>query len=339
MQTSDRIIAPVFLLGASRSGTTLLRLMLNEHSAIAIPAESHFLISVLDRIRTEGVLRVEDIRCVADLITSHERFQDWTIGESELRAVLENAGECTLAEVIDMTFRLQIRETGKAIWGDKTPEYTPHIDALASVFPAAKFVHIIRDGRDVSLSLRKVGWHGPTEFDRARYWSKTVSRAEAVGKQLGKQRYLRVMYRDLVLDVDKTLKTICDFLEIGFEARMLDFYQHAEKHIASREKRTHKKLRRAPRVQDVDRWKREMSGARAWAFESIAGTTMRDLDLEMSSDSKHLLRSLGYALFYRSVGWAGSRLALLYRMLPMNFRNRLRQSKWAGLVRRPLEMI
>jgi hypothetical protein len=157
---------------------------------------------------------------------------------------------------------------------EKLPENSFRVRWLSAIFPAARFIHIIRDGRDVALSLRQRGWDGVTTYDFAENWRDDVSGAVNAGRALGPEMYLEVSYEDLVLRTEPTLRRICAFLREDFEDVMLHFYEGAENEIPTWESQYHEKTRRPPQVNDVQRWKREMSGLHVAIFESVAGRTM-----------------------------------------------------------------
>ena len=197
MTCSDN--TPFFVLGAARSGTTMLRLMLNRHSRLAIPFESHFLRQIFAEMPVHRPLDVNEAQRVADLVIGEKNFQTWHLEPSLVQKELRRVAPAPLAKLVDVLFSLEIAESGKPRWGDKTPMYYACWRELMGLYPTSKLVHIIRDGRDVSVSLKKVGWHGPSESDRARYWHERVAMAHAAAKELGPERNLIIRYEDLVM--------------------------------------------------------------------------------------------------------------------------------------------
>ena len=143
------------------------------------------------------------------------------------------------------------------------------------LFPGSRLIHIIRDGRDVNLSLERVGWHGPTSSDRARYWHERVEMAHAAARELGPERNRIIRYEDLVLDSRGTLEAICDFLGETFEPGMLEFFEDAQAHLSDIDGDVHRKLHRPPRADDVGRWRSEMPVERQREFEAVAGASLR----------------------------------------------------------------
>jgi hypothetical protein len=263
---------PFFIVGSDRSGTTLLRLYLNASSRLAIPSESWFLIDLFaafgqgsapERHRVLDAAALE--RAIA-IVTEHPRFRDgWHVDPDALLAELAGSGEVTLPTFIDALFRLETSLPHGGRWGDKTPEYALHMADLDRAFPQAQFVHIVRDGRDVYLSLASRRWRdrGHTPYELGRYWTRAVTAVGAAGAWLGPQRYLLVRYEDLVLDTRSTLERVAGFLGVGFEERMLDAHEQAGAIVTPSESSAgvHDKLFRAPRTTDVARWRESARSA------------------------------------------------------------------------------
>lgn len=270
----DRSRAPFFLLGAARSGTTLLRLMLNRHPRLSIPPESHFLLPVLAEIPAGRDLTPQEVRRAADLIVRHPRFRTWHVRADVLRAEINRLGPTRLARLVDRVYRLEIARSGKPRWGDKTPAYSPVWDRLAALFPQALFLHLIRDGRDVSASLARVGWHGRNEYERARYWASRVEMAHDCLRRLGPERCRLVRYENLVRGPQATLQEICGFLGEDFDPGMLRFHEDAFAHVSDFDGPVHTELGRQPRESDAERWRAEGMRLRILLFESVAGPAM-----------------------------------------------------------------
>jgi hypothetical protein len=266
---------PFFVLGAARSGTTMLRLMLNRHSRLAIPFESHFLRQILAELPADRALDAREAERFAELVTTERNFRSWHLDGEEVRRELKARAPALLSDLVDALYRMEIVRSGKPRWGDKTPMYYVCWRQLMGLFPESRLVHIVRDGRDVDLSLERVGWHGPTASHRARYWQDRVEMAHAAARELGPERNLVIRYEDLVLEARATLELVCDFLREAFEPAMLEFFTDAAAHICDIDGDVHGKLHRPPRPDDVGRWRREMPVARQREFEAIAGSGLR----------------------------------------------------------------
>lgn len=268
-------MAPFFIVGADRSGTTLLRLMLNEHSELHVPRESWFLSALMDTLPMGRRLSAQEIEEAFDIIRSHERWVDWEISDERLGQRLRSLTHPSLADVVDAVFRLSSEDAGKEHWGDKTPAYIRDMDRLGRLCPRAKFIHVIRDVRDVCLSLSKVGWHGQMYKDWARYWSETVEAGIGSGHRMNREQYMEVRYECLLEYSMNELRRVCQFLDVPFERGMLKYHQDAARKIASWERRLHRKTNQPPRPDNAEKWRRELSGLQVLSVEAIADRTMK----------------------------------------------------------------
>ena len=124
-----------FVVGHGRSGTTLLRLMLNAHPELAIPNESHFIPHLAGRWRTWSDTGQNRTEALADALKRHYRFVSWGLPDSEVRRTLADADPRTYAEAIRSVYALYAGHQGKRRYGDKTPSYVLKMPVLAGLFP------------------------------------------------------------------------------------------------------------------------------------------------------------------------------------------------------------
>jgi hypothetical protein len=252
----------------------MLRLMMNEHPALCVPRESWFIINLMNQLPLESPLSEQQVRLAFDIITAHWRWKDWEIENKRLWDTLVALREPFLSDVIDAVFRLPSEGSRKHRWGDKTPEYIQEIDRLHALFPKAQFIHLIRDGRDVCLSLTLYKYRNGVLSQNAKYWADYVAAGIASGRRLPKGLYLEIAYEDVVINTEQTLKKVCRFLNVPFSPKMTKFYENATNNIASWETGHHYKTFRPPAPDDVHRWRREMKTLDLITFEAVAGRTL-----------------------------------------------------------------
>jgi hypothetical protein len=248
--------------------------MLNEHPDIVVPAETWFIIDLMNNLPLGGVLNVNQLRVAYGLITSHQRWPDLGIDDAVLWQRLSALQSPRLADVIESIFAELLCRSGKRRWGDKTPEYIIEIERLHQVFPAAQFIHVIRDARDVCLSLHKKRWRGTRTVNAARYWSTYVSQGVAAGRRLPAGLYLEIRYEDLVRSTENKLREICTFLDLEYSDSLMSFHAVAAERIPSWERQHHTKVTRAPRLDDIERWRSEATQFQVMSIEGVAGRTM-----------------------------------------------------------------
>ena len=231
------------------------------------------------------------------MMTNHYTWPDMGLDAAEVRSRAANLSEVRLRDLVEIVYRWHMEVEGKSRWGDKTPAYIEIVPPLAAMFEDAKFIHLIRDGRDVAKSFERQGWHGPGMHGYTREWLRAIELDMRLSKTVLNERILRVLYEDLVLHPETTLRRICDFIDEKFEDQMLLWHEKVDNAIPLRDKRIHLGLGRDMNPSDVGRWKREMTYREIFVAEALIGTQ---------------LSHFGYERRYRSMLWspllAGTRI-------------------------------
>ncbi|HKO60953.1 MAG TPA: sulfotransferase, partial [Pyrinomonadaceae bacterium] len=146
-QSNAQALPVPFIVGVPRSGTTLLRLMCDAHPDLSVPPEMGFMPAVA-RLHSEArPARSAFLRAVTGLPS----WQDANIDRAEFEAAVSAVEPFHVSEAIRTFYRTYARRFGKSRWGDKTPAYCLHMRDIERILPEARFIHIIRDGRDVGL--------------------------------------------------------------------------------------------------------------------------------------------------------------------------------------------
>jgi sulfotransferase family protein len=262
-----------FIVGRGRSGTTLLRSMLDSHPLLAIPNESHFVVPFLkDRRLAQQPL---DINAFWSAITERgRRFGQWGVPPDSLKAALSEDAPTTVEDALRSTFRAYALWRGKPRYGDKTPIHVLHIKLLSDRFPEARFIHMIRDGRDAALSYLDVDFGPNTLAEAAVYWRRFVRAGRAAGNRLSPSRYLEVRYEDLAANPREVLDRVSDFLDLRFDEAMLTY--HERRDLVPVGAIHHQNLR-IPPTKALRDWRVEMSARDVRTFEGVAGDLLDEL--------------------------------------------------------------
>ena len=281
-----------FVVGVARSGTTLLRLMLDAHPELAIPPETHFAGRVLRAFEPGG----KGPEAAVDAMVHSPFWPDFGISADEfVRTAADSAGAGP-GPLLRAFYEAYAARLGKPRWGDKTPPYLDQMASIQRALPEARFVHVIRDGRDVALSVMPL-WFGPDNLvEAARQWSGRIAAARRQARRLN--GYAEVRYEDLVREPASTLSRLCDLLELPWDPAMLDYHRGAEERLAEitgdlrwRDGRTipgqarvsiHGLSSHSPRGERVQRWRTEMSPEDSAAFAQIAGGRLVELGYELT---------------------------------------------------------
>lgn len=269
-----------FIVGSNRSGTTLLRALLDSHPRLAVPPESYFVVSLArERERYEAGAGFDADRFASDL-AGHRRFERWAVPEAELRQALDQAAPRTYPEAIRTVYALYAGRRGKPRFADKTPKYVSDIGQLASLFPESRFVHIIRDGRDTVLSYMDLEWGPSTVVEAAHRWRSLVSSGREQGRELGAERYLELRYEELVADPEAALRPVCEFIALDFDTAMFDYVDRAEEIVAPNfHPDAHERIFLPP-TQRLRDWRSEMSPEDRGRFDLVAGELLTELGYE-----------------------------------------------------------
>jgi hypothetical protein len=288
--TRDRPPAP-FVVGVGRSGTTLLRLMLDAHPELAIGPETQFVPELIE-LAERGASTAE----LVDAMAAARTWNDFGLDAGAVRA---RAGDGDLADLLRAFYSLYAEGRGKPRWGEKTPAYVRRMEPIGELLAEARFVHLIRDGRDVALSRRARGMGaGKPMAKTATLWRKRIEGArEAAARLPG--RYLELRYEDLVADPEPALRSVCELIELDYEPGMLAYHQGADERLAelgdlapvdARAGRdageriaSHSLAARPPSAARSGAWRGEMSAEDAAEFEAAAGDLLRELGYDCLS--------------------------------------------------------
>ena len=309
-----REVRPTFLFGMERSGTTLLSMMVGAHPAIAVPlATTGLWIAFGQRLEAYGHLkRKDDLVRLVDAILAHERIKLWD-------AVLDR--ECILEDLPlgdygALLCRVQgeyARAKNKPYWANIDIATLDHMELVNEWIPAARFVQIVRDGRDVALSHQTMPYGAGNIAECARAWASRVSGNAKMGRILGPERYCALRFEDLVSDTEKTLARLCRFLGVAFDPAMLRYTEMVEEKIPENRRWLWPAIDQPPQSAKVALWRRTMTQSQRIVFEDIAAATLKDWGYESYERLPKSLRAHLLALWYFLT--QGGRLGRLRRRL------------------------
>lgn len=243
--------SPIFLVGSVRSGTTLLRLMLDHHPRMAFNLESEYLVrQISDDGEYPGIEKYRSwLR--NDRIFGHSRFSiDETLDFAGLvNDFLEQKRKRDQKELVGATVHVQYRK-------------------LNGVWPRAKYIHLYRDGRDVANSAMRMGWAGNL-YVAADMWLTAEKEWDELRPMLRQDAWIDVQYENLIANTRSELKRICDFLGVEFSERMFDYASTSSYGL--------------PDVKLNYQWKAGMSRIEVQRLEAKMGDRLSSRGYELSS--------------------------------------------------------
>jgi len=218
---------------------------------------------------------------VQDLL-QEERIRLWDVKLSR-DSVLKGLTPCSYPTVIARFHSLYAQSKGKDLWGNIDIATLDDMDMAASWFPRARFIHIVRDGRDVALSHETMPYGTSNVAECALRWTQRLHTNLKMGAILGPNRYLVVRYEDLVLDTKSALRRMCEFLDLSYSAQMLEYTSMVKQKIPDDRRWLWPALDQPPVESKVYRWKREMSETKRIVFENTADKMLSKLGYETYS--------------------------------------------------------
>jgi hypothetical protein len=278
--------------------------MLRSHPRLSVPTgESHFFIPLYRDSASYGDLsRVEGVRAV--LAAMHRQSADFL--DTDLHGVrfdidrlageFQAEGRRTVRDIVAALFEKNAAGEGKARWGDKTPYYGMHIPKLLEWFPDAQFIHLVRDGRDVALSLfaRRHDFSIYNTYFAGKYWQQFVEVGREHGARLRPTQYLEIRYEDILQEPRSALRRICEFLREDFTDAVVDFKPAGEAGKTPL-------LQKPVQADNAGKWRRALTPRQVRLFEAAAGTTLERFGYPLATHAGPLPRPI------RAIYWIHNR--------------------------------
>ena len=275
---ADRPI--LFVFGAARSGTTILNNLLYRHFSYGMGPEGTFIAQWARRLPAYGDLRddakleglVRDVsRCRMLEIARHKYRRNPFDVSPEL--ILSRLRERSYAGVVYAVFECMAALQGCTRVGNKNPDYGRQFPLLHQLFPThAKYLAIVRDGRDVALSIMKTRWGLSSSYAAAKAWRQALADLCQMQGQLSPNRLHVVKYEDLLRQPRETLEAVRSFLAIA--------PQDAKVEAAAAE------IAEGKKAANFDKWRRQMSANDLRIFEGMAGDWLQDFGYELSGNAR-----------------------------------------------------
>lgn len=265
----------VFVCGALRSGTTLLRLMIDSHPALSNPGEMDFLFEPPSA--SNGAV---DMDAYAEALSTNRvfnslglKFRDGLSYEDQVR-----------------DFVRQFRVPGKRL----TVNIHRHFDRIPAIFPNARYVHLLRDPRDAANSAIGMGWAGNV-FHGVDHWINSERDFDRLAAKVDTGSIFTLKNEDLVRNVQEELGRLCEFLGVGYDAAMLDYPSRS--------------TYGAPDPKLVEQWRRRMSEREIALIEGKTAAMQAARGYELSGIAPITPSALGRLFIRLDNSWRRWRFA------------------------------
>jgi len=225
---------PFFIIGNPRSGTSLFRLMLTTHPNIIVPPECHFFLWLENRY--SGWNSSNGYKGILDDLFASRKFETWNLDYDDLERFLRQNRVNSFPDFVRMIYLIYGQKVGKeniVAWGDKNKLWKEKLASISKYFPGCKFIHLVRDGRDVAssfkdLSVRQIeSKYAPRLPDKieeiAERWKLNINFINTFLETIEGDNVMMVKYEDLIRGPEIILRKVCKFLDVEFEVGMLNY--------------------------------------------------------------------------------------------------------------------
>lgn len=244
----------------------MLRLIL-DRGDVAIPPESMFLLDVDPHQPPDNVLLEA---------WNHPRVRLWGLAGAPPQIPEGLSPQHAFRFAVSAPFIAYAEREGKTRWADKTPAYIGHVGRLASIWPDARFVVLVRDGRDVALSVMGVPFGPNNAWAAARSWATAIRQGrEAAARYPG--RVLEVRYEDLVARPEAEVQAICGFLGLDYSHDMLAIERTDRSKVVEDQAGWFTNVWSGITTAAVGKWRTDLTPRQVEMFESVAGDELRAL--------------------------------------------------------------
>lgn len=279
---------PIFIIGNNRSGTSLLRLMLTCHEKIIIPPESHFMLWNYDKYHLWKPIDGYDF-FLSDLFMA-TKFETWELNRTDLENFLQIRKPLTYSELVaDIYIYYGLKHNKNAtLWGDKNGLWVEKLPVLYLLFNKAKFIHIVRDGRDIVTSYLNLNHYTgskskyfpklPTKIEQiAELWKNNINAISNFLSSIPAQNFIEIKYEDLICNNEIIIDKILGFLNLPPSQSMFLYFEiNKEKNYEPKDFLGWKeKLNEPLDKSNIGKYKSELKPSEIKLFESIASETLK----------------------------------------------------------------
>ncbi|UOB16042.1 sulfotransferase family protein [Abyssalbus ytuae] len=268
------------IIGTQRSGSNLLRVMLNQIQEIDAPHPPHILQRFFPLLPKYGDLNVvenfenllDDVCKLVEL--NPVPWEGVSFNRNELRVKCKSN---SLIEIFKVIYQQKAQSSNASYWCCKSMSNIHYVNAIEEEGIKPMYIHLYRDGRDVALSFKKAIVGHKHIYHIAKQWQKDQEACLKLKKRLGADRVFQISYEELLKDSEGSLKRLCAFLKVPFSQKMLTFYNSKESSLTAKSGKMWKNLNRPVMKNNHDKFIKELSQEEIIIFEQVAGGTLSTL--------------------------------------------------------------
>ena len=283
-------MSPIFMIGTQRSGSNLLRLMMNQLKEIASPHPPHVLERMSPLLEKYGDLNDETsfdmlVNDVCRLVeTNPVEWTDMKLDRDEIKSRCRNQ---SLMAVYAAIYDIYAEVKGAETWCCKSLANINYVNDIEAYIPDAKYVYLYRDGRDVALSFQKAVVGEKHIYNIAKDWSDTQEIALSLAKKISSDRFFAISYEQLTNDKENSAQALCEFLNVEYDKSMFEFHNTDEAKNAASSSKLWQNVTQPVLKNNSNKFIDQMPEKDLEIFESVAG---------------HILDELGFDRFFVETG-------------------------------------
>jgi len=290
--------SPIFIVGIVRSGTTLLRSILNSHPNITIPKETSFfyLIEEYQKNNKITTFSKKEVDQFWNWYSQNRRFTYLELNKNEVKKKIDLLKDSKdFKNVLDAVMYTNLVVNKKNRWGEKTPGHEMYLDKIFEFYPKAKVIFMIRDPRSIYASQNNVPWGKQFVSVVIKRWNISIKWFK---KFENDNRLLLINYEDLVNNPSNTVKSICEFIGEDFYNEMIeDRIKLTDKKVKGNwTSKYENEVNRGIDNKSLSKWKSELSNFDISVIENVCDKEIFDKFYDRSLDEWDL--SLKIKFYY-----------------------------------------
>jgi hypothetical protein len=281
---------PIFIIGTERSGTNLLRLMLNAHSAIALPHPPHIMKLFSPLERNYGDLHVDNNfrRLIGDVCRMVElHTYPWEV-IPDREQVFSRVRERNLLNIYFQIYDQYLAYSGKQRWACKSTFMIEHVAGIIHSRPEARLIFMVRDGRDVAVSAKTSIFNHFHVYYSVRRWQREQRLGLDWLARLSPEQITLLRYEELIADPEETIRRLCGFLGEPFEEQMLEYHRSAEARKSGSLSVSWENTSKPVISGNSSKFRRQLTTREILLFEAIACREMQELGYETDNPEELL---------------------------------------------------
>lgn len=276
-------MSPIFMIGTQRSGSNLLRLMMNQLNDIASPHPPHILDRIMPLLEKYGNLSIDEnfetlVNDVCRLVETNP--VEWMDMKLDRKDITRRCRNRSLMAVYGAIYDVYAELKQAKSWCCKSLANIKYINVIEAYYPMAKYIYLYRDGRDVALSFQKAVVGEKHIYNIAKDWTNTQEIAISLGKRLSNKQFFAVSYEQLTSEKESTARSLCKFLEVEFDPRMFEFHKTDEARNAASSSDLWKNVTQPVLSNNSNKFLANMPQHELGIFESVSGHILDELGFE-----------------------------------------------------------